>query len=137
MPVLTTRTEFRQLADLRLSEARTLLDNKLWDGVYYLAGYAVECAIKVVIIGRLHASDSYPNRPTVEVFFKHDLTALLRLAELENDLTASQDASTQDAWTVTKDSSEQARYQTNRDESKAVEFYGAAEKVVKWLKTHW
>ena len=43
------RWEFRELATLRLAEAKALLDAGLPDGAYYLAGYAVECGLKACI----------------------------------------------------------------------------------------
>jgi HEPN domain len=46
------RNDLRALATLRLSEARLLLNHRHWDGTYYLAGYAVEIAIKACIAKR-------------------------------------------------------------------------------------
>jgi hypothetical protein len=43
------RAEFQKLADLRAREAGVLLAAKCYDGAYYLAGYAVECALKECI----------------------------------------------------------------------------------------
>jgi hypothetical protein len=39
------RADLQQIAELRLQEARTLLTGGFPDGAYYLAGYAVECAL--------------------------------------------------------------------------------------------
>lgn len=44
-----SRTDFQQLADSRLLEAKTLLANNLFDGAVYLAGYALELALKARI----------------------------------------------------------------------------------------
>ena len=44
------RLEFQQLAEVRVREAEALLAVGLWDGAYYLAGYAVECALKACIL---------------------------------------------------------------------------------------
>ena len=50
MTVVTTRADFVKLMELRLEEARLLIDEKQdWDGAYYLAGYAVEFALKIRI----------------------------------------------------------------------------------------
>jgi HEPN domain-containing protein len=38
------RADFQKLAELRIREAKVLLDSKHYEGAYYLAGYAVECA---------------------------------------------------------------------------------------------
>jgi HEPN domain-containing protein len=43
------RKDLQFLARARLTEARALLDAGHPDGAYYLAGYAVECALKACI----------------------------------------------------------------------------------------
>jgi hypothetical protein len=43
------RATFQQLAELRLAEARALHAEGLYSGAYYLAGYAIECALKAKI----------------------------------------------------------------------------------------
>jgi hypothetical protein len=40
------RSDFQQLAELRLRESRSLLAAGFPEGAYYLAGYSVECAFK-------------------------------------------------------------------------------------------
>ena len=41
MSVVTSRSDFEKLMVLRMKEAKFLLDQRDWDGAYYLAGYAV------------------------------------------------------------------------------------------------
>lgn len=53
MTVVTSRSDFEKLIELRLREAKLLLVAKEWDGAYYLAGYAVEFALKIKIIAHL------------------------------------------------------------------------------------
>ena len=60
------KADFQKLADMRIREAKALLDAKEWDGAYYLAGYAVECALKACIIKRLNSSDLWPEKSFVE-----------------------------------------------------------------------
>jgi HEPN domain-containing protein len=43
------RTDFQELAEERLEDARPLLDAGRFSGAYYLAGYAVECALQACI----------------------------------------------------------------------------------------
>jgi HEPN domain-containing protein len=43
------RQDLRELALRRLKEAQVLFDGGCWAGAYYLAGYAVECALKACI----------------------------------------------------------------------------------------
>jgi HEPN domain-containing protein len=47
--VTQDQSTFRQLAEQRLAEAELLLANGFWSGAYYLAGYALECALKAKI----------------------------------------------------------------------------------------
>src|SRR5437588_13131410 len=68
MTVVTSRSDFEKLMDLRLKEAKLLLDQKDWDGAYYLAGYAVEFALKIRIISQLMKSDSFPEKRLAENF---------------------------------------------------------------------
>jgi hypothetical protein len=43
------RVEPQRLAKERISDAKVLLGARHWVGAYYLAGYAVECALKACI----------------------------------------------------------------------------------------
>jgi HEPN domain-containing protein len=43
------RKDLQELSKVRLKEAKALLDLGMPDGAYYLAGYAVECALKACL----------------------------------------------------------------------------------------
>jgi len=45
-----TRDDFQKLANDRIADAKHLLEGKRWGEAYYLAGYAVECALKSCVI---------------------------------------------------------------------------------------
>jgi HEPN domain-containing protein len=45
------------LAEARLADAKVRLKNRRYDGAYYLAGYAIECALKACIAGRAKRHD--------------------------------------------------------------------------------
>ena len=47
--VFLSRKELQALSGIRLREARALARLGMNDGAYYLAGYAVECALKACI----------------------------------------------------------------------------------------
>ena len=47
--MLVDRKDLQELSKVRLKEATALLKLGLFDGAYYLAGYAVECALKACI----------------------------------------------------------------------------------------
>src|SRR5436309_12792892 len=101
MTVVTSRSDFEKLMDLRLKEAKLLLDEKDWDGAYYLAGYAVEFALKIRIISELMKSDSFPDKKLAENFYKHELTVLRKFAGLEDDM--KNDAAVTPHWDIVKD----------------------------------
>jgi HEPN domain-containing protein len=136
MNVVTSRADFEKLMALRMSEAKLLLDQQDWDGAYYLAGYAVEFAFKVRIISRLMKSDSFPDRTLAENFYKHNLTLLRKLADLDEEMT--KDVSVKLHWDVVKDWSEQSRYEVDRKDKDARDLYDAIEKgVLPWIKARW
>ncbi len=135
----TTKADFQKLADMRIREAKLLLDAGEFDGAYYLAGYAVECALKACIIKRLMTSDVFPERRFSDDCYKHDLKVLLRLADLEGPLNLA--APVLVRWGLVKDWSEQSRYEHGRDATVVRPFYEAiadpTEGVLPWLKARW
>jgi len=60
------RAQLHQLADDRIRDARALLAAKRWSGAYYLAGYAVECMLKTLILEATPEKD----HATVEAEFR-------------------------------------------------------------------
>jgi hypothetical protein len=56
-----TRRDFQRLSETRCNEATALLAAQQFEGVYYLIGYAVECALKACICRR-HLPDHFPPR---------------------------------------------------------------------------
>lgn len=60
---------FQKLANVRLSDAKALLRLKRFDAAYYVAGYAVECALKACICKNIKRYD-FPPRQTDH--YSHD-----------------------------------------------------------------
>ena len=137
MAVVTSRAVFEKLLVLRLEEAKLLIDQKQdWDGAYYLAGYAVEFALKIRMIAQLMQSDSFPDKKLAENFYKHDLTILRRVAGLEDEM--NQDSAVSPLWEVVKDWSEQSRYELGKTEQEARDLYDAITTgVLPWIKARW
>ena len=136
MPATTTRSDFKKLVDLRMKEAKLLLSNNEWDGAYYLAGYAVEFALKARIVAQLMNSDCFPDKKFAENFYKHDLTLLRKLSGLEDDMKKDQVVSQQ--WDIVKDWSEQSRYESGKQSQQAVDLLEAIEKgVLPWIRARW
>lgn len=138
---IKTRAEFQQLAVARLEEAKVLLDNGKWAGAYYLAGYAVECALKACIAKLMRAED-FPDKDFAVKCYTHNIESLIALAGLKDLLDAamvSDAALAANRWTV-KDWSEAKRYHSiNEAEARAL--YAAIEEpahgILSWLRTYW
>jgi hypothetical protein len=79
------RKDLRALSRVRLSEARALLKAGLPDGAYYLAGYAVECALKACIAKETQRYE-FPEKKRVNASYTHNLEELVRVAELQDGL---------------------------------------------------
>ena len=136
------RAELQQLAELRLKESQTLLDAACHAGAYYLAGYALECALKSCIARKTQEYD-FPDRKLVNQIFTHNLVQLVRAAGLENELQKEIQSNPEfgDNWDVAKDWSEESRYlatiqaQTARDLNAAISDNKFG--VLPWLKKFW
>jgi len=136
-----TRTEFQELAEVRLKEADSLLTAGLWDGAYYLAGYAVECALKACIVKGVKAED-FPDKELANKFFTHDLRKLLVLAKLQDQFDADvlADPTIEPKWEVVVHWNEGVRYSRAiegdaRDMLAAVS--DANSGVLTWIRRYW
>lgn len=139
------RADFQRLAEVRLREAESLLAAGLWDGAYYLAGYAVECGLKACIAKRTRAEDFPPDRKFVELCYSHDFDKLLLAADLAVDHKTARDtdATLERNWAVVKDWSEQARYRlpSAASQARAERLMSAltapAGGVLPWITQRW
>jgi hypothetical protein len=137
-----TRADFQALADVRLAEAKALLDLGLWDGAYYLAGYAVELALKACIIKMPMATDAFPEKNFSGDCYTHSLKRLVGLAGLTaaRDAAAAADAELSAKWGAVVVWSEHKRYH-RMTEAEARTMYDAVAEashgVLPWIKTQW
>lgn len=135
------RTDFQQLAEERILDAQTLLAAQGWSGAYYLAGYAVECALKACI-ARLTNQHDFPDKSFAQSCFTHNLETLVNLARLkedrDSDTTGNEKLGTN--WLKVQLWKEDARYQL-KTETEATELYNAiideTDGVMQWIKTRW
>ena len=77
------RADLQKLANLRIEEAKVLLDNGYYAGSYYLAGYAVECALKACIAKLTKRYDFPPDRSAINNIYVHKPETLMKSAQLE------------------------------------------------------
>src|SRR5262249_33399541 len=105
------RAEFRRLAKERISDAKVLLAARHWAGAYYLAGDAVDCAVKACS-AKLMKSEEFPDRNFAEKCWTPNLPQLLGLAGLKDDLDAAlqADPDLRKNWDTVKEWKEESRY---------------------------
>ena len=134
------RATFERLAELRLEEARLLLTNGQPSGAYYLAGYAIECALKVFLAAEFRKNE-IPDLKRVQNIHTHDLSALLSLAGLKAELDVEKDKNPDiyERWTIVRTWSEKARYEiwTEASASAILEAVSGNEGFLQWLRNRW
>ncbi len=136
------RADFQNLATIRLAEAQALLVSGHSSGAYYLAGYAVECALKACIARRTREHDFPPRPETVRDMYTHDLTRLVKTAGLQEELDRSSQTDPQldRFWSTVRAWSEQTRYLITPP-SQAGDLIQAVEDpqhgVLLWLQRYW
>src|SRR5271170_3820973 len=86
IPSRKTRKDFQRLAELRAKEAATLARTGSPQGAYYLAGFAVECALKACIAKKTRRHDFPADKDYAGKVYTHNLDQLLKLAHLETQL---------------------------------------------------
>jgi HEPN domain-containing protein len=124
-----------------LKESKTLLDAGFPNGAYYLAGYAVECALKACIAKKTRAHD-FPEKKLVIDSHSHDLGKLFRIAELNIELDAAilADPSMKSKVDTIEDWSETSRYET-KSVQEATDLLEAVEDatggLLPWIKSRW
>jgi HEPN domain-containing protein len=134
------RSGFQALAVERLSDADALLKAGRFGCAYYIAGYAVECALKACI-SRKTNQDDFPPRDASR-YYVHDIPKLLDGADLSGALEqeTKQDAIFDANWAIVKDWTEQTRYES-RGKTQAEEILTAVNDpdhgVLQWLRRNW
>lgn len=138
---MLTKANLEALADARAKEAQCLFDHECYPGSYYLAGYAVECALKACIAKQFQAN-AIPDKKFVLNIHTHDFDKLIQMAGLH---TALEDAKNQiagfaGAWGSVKEWDESSRYR-QWDRLDALMMVSAVTDhksgVLQWLKKHY
>ncbi|MCI0377511.1 MAG: HEPN domain-containing protein [Gemmataceae bacterium] len=100
------------LADIRIAEAKALLDQGMFAGAYYLAGYSVEFALKACI-AKLTNQYDFPEKRFVLDCYTHDVEKLLALAGIDKQFESDAKASPTffQFWQVVKEWDESCRFE--------------------------
>lgn len=111
-------------------------------GAYYLAGYAVECALKACIAKNTKRYE-FPDKKLADKCYSHDLEQLLGTAGLQAVYDQEIKAKPQLAvnWATTKDWKETTRYDVNINIRQAKQLYQSITAkrygVLTWLRKYW
>ena len=133
------RDELKELALIRLEDARVLLDSGRYEGAYYLCGYVVECGLKACIAKQTEQYD-FPDRRMVNDSYTHNLTKLIKIAGLPLEQEMGKNEDFVDNWSVVKEWSEESRYE-KISENAARDLHSAVVDVkygvLQWIRRHW
>ncbi|MBK0383354.1 HEPN domain-containing protein [Pedobacter sp. SD-b] len=133
------RRDLQELSKIRLREAKVLLDNKCFDGAYYLCGYSIECALKACIAKNTKKFD-FPDKKIIDQSYTHDLLKLLKTAGLESELNKEDSEEFKINLNILRDWNETSRYSKN-SKRKALDIYNSISDInngiLKWIQLHW
>jgi hypothetical protein len=132
---------------MRRREARTLLAAQHWPGAFYLAGYAIECALKACIASQYKQS-RFPDREKRDEVWTHELPKLVGFAGLAGKLRGERqrDPEFRVLWDWASNPakggwSEQRRYRCDTFEREARDMCRAVSSrehgILQWIQRHY
>lgn len=135
------RGDLQKLSNARIREAKILLQAGEYSGAYYLAGYAVECALKACFAKQVKRYD-FPDKEDARKIFTHKFRDLVKLAKLSDELARVEQANSKFAagWELVCKWTEESRYSTwTRDDSEAIldAIVRRKDGVLPWIKRRW
>jgi HEPN domain-containing protein len=134
------RADLQKLANTRIREARVLFGAGEYSGAYYLAGYAVECALKACIAKDVKRFD-FPNK-NVQKIFTHKLNELIVLSGLKDELHSATRSNLKFSagWDLVEKWTEESRYSVRtKDDAEAIieAITRTKDGVLPWIKRRW
>ena len=138
---MLTKIDLQRLAQIRLEDAILLLKNNKASSAYYLAGYAVELALKACA-SKLFQNNSIPDKNLVNALYTHSLENLMASSGLLPELNAAikNDPAFGANWGIVTKWKESSRYEF-WDPIAATSLIQAIidtdHGVFPWVKEHW
>ena len=138
---MLTKNDLQKLAEVRLEDAELLFKAGSSSSAYYLAGYAVELALKACI-SKLFQPDIIPDKAFVQAIYTHSLESLLNVAGLLPQLKEDSKNDPQFAayWGIVSKWDETSRYQFWDSVTAATLIQSINDPdhgVFQWVKKHW
>jgi HEPN domain-containing protein len=135
------RADLQKLSNMRIREAKILFAAGEYSGAYYLAGYAVECALKACIAKGVQRYD-FPDKSLAHKSYVHVLGDLAKLADPNSELAIATRANPklEASWNLAKSWTEQSRYSIRtKNEAEAIidAIARRNDGVLAWIKRRW
>ena len=136
-----SRGDLQRLAVSRLDDAKLLLRRHRDASAYYLAGYAIELALKAAIARRIERH-VLPDPGFIREVYQHDLDRLISVARLRVELDSARRANARfdGNWTVVSDWGVESRYELI-DRRRSVALVRAVGEtstgVLPWVQQYW
>ena len=135
------KTEHENITAIRIKEAEILLMADCYQGAYYLAGYALECALKACIARQVKEFD-FPDKKLANASYTHKLVDLVITAGLKQELTEQEKQNEEFKlnWAVVIEWSEDSRYKFAITKQEALDLFAAITDnesgILPWLKKY-
>jgi hypothetical protein len=138
---MLTKNDLQRLAEIRLEDAILLLQNKKTSSAYYLAGYAVELALKACA-AKLFQNNAIPDKNLVNALYTHSLENLMATSGLLPELktTIKNDPVFGANWGIVTKWTESSRYEFWDIMAATTLILAITNKnhgVFPWVKNHW
>ena len=135
------RTDLQSIAQAKVDDAHLLFQNGRFSNSYYLAGYAIEIALKACIAAQISA-ETIPDKDILRKVLNHEFPVLVGLAGLATALKEQQDSDSLFAanWAIVSEWKPDVRYEST-DSTAAQQMLSAltdaASGVLQWIKLYW
>jgi len=135
------RTDLQSIAQAKVDDAHLPFQNGRFSNSYYLAGYAIEIALKACIAAQISA-ETIPDKDILRKVLNHEFPVLVGLAGLATALKEQQDSDSLFAanWAIVSEWKPDVRYEST-DSTAAQQMLSAltdaASGVLQWIKLYW
>ena len=132
------RTDLQSIAQAKVDDAHLLFQNGRFSNSYYLAGYAIEIALKACIAAQISA-ETIPDKDILRKVLNHEFPVLVGLAGLATALKEQQDSDSLFAanWAIVSEWKPDVRYEST-DSTAAQQMLSAltdaASGVLQWIR---